>query len=150
MTDGVSCPDCGILVRTYRNPIPTADVIVQVGEGVVLIKRKNPPYGWAIPGGFIDYGESAEAAAIREVREETSLEVTDLRLFGVYSDPNRDPRHHTLTVVFSARAEGNARAGDDAEDIGVFTKGNLPAPLAFDHAKILADFFTACVVCDGL
>jgi ADP-ribose pyrophosphatase YjhB (NUDIX family) len=150
MTDGLVCPQCGFLVKAYRNPIPTADVIIQVGEGVVLIKRKNSPHGWAIPGGFIDYGEPAEAAALREAREETSLDVTDLRLFGVYSAPDRDPRHHTLTVVYAARALGTPRAGDDAADIGIFNRGNLPSPLAFDHGKILADYFSTCVVCDSL
>ena len=87
----------------YLNPIPTTDIIIRVARGIVLIKRKNPPYGWAIPGGFIDYGETAEAAAIREAMEETSLVVKDLELVGVYSDPDRDPRHHTLSVVFTRR-----------------------------------------------
>ncbi len=144
MTDRVPCPHCGAAVRVYRNPIPTADIIIRVGKGIVLIKRKNPPFGWAIPGGFIDYGESAEAAAIREAREETCLDIRDLRLFGVYSDPDRDPRHHTITVVFSAVADGTPKAHDDAADIGVFTRDDLPSPLAFDHGKILDDYFRAC------
>ena len=143
MKEAILCPHCGGEVIRYRNPIPTADVIICVGDGVVLIDRKNPPAGWALPGGFIDYGESAEAAAVREAREETSLDVNDLKLFGVYSDPRRDPRHHTLTVVFTARADGIPRADDDAADVGVFTREDLPSPLAFDHAKILADFFSA-------
>jgi ADP-ribose pyrophosphatase YjhB (NUDIX family) len=117
------------------------DIIIQVGEGVVLIKRRDPPHGWALPGGFIDYGESAESAAVREAREETSLDVTDLEQFGVYSDPNRDPRHHTLTVVFTARAVGVPRASDDAADIGVFTRADLPSPIVFDHARIIEDFY---------
>ncbi len=144
MIDRVRCPHCGAAVRVYRNPIPTVDIIIRVGKGIVLIKRKNPPFGWAIPGGFIDYGESAESAATREAREETCLDITDLQLFGVYSDPDRDPRHHTLTVVFSAVSDGTPKAHDDASDIGVFTRGDLPAPLAFDHAKILDDYFRAC------
>lgn len=126
----------------YRNPFPTADIIIRVNQGIVLIKRKNPPHGWAIPGGFIDYGESAEQAAVREAREETSLDVVDLRQFRVYSDPARDPRFHTLTVVFTARADGVPRAADDAMEIGVFTEEELPSPLVFDHADILSDYFS--------
>jgi len=126
----------------YRNPLPTADVIIRVGNGIVLIKRKNPPHGWALPGGFIDYGESAESAAVREAREETCLEIADLSLFGVYSDPDRDPRHHTITVVFTAQSDGLPVAADDATEIGIFTPDRLPSPLAFDHAKILREFFS--------
>jgi ADP-ribose pyrophosphatase YjhB (NUDIX family) len=137
----LSCPHCGQDVVTYRNPIPTTDIIIMVGERVVLIKRKNPPLGWALPGGFIDYGESAEQAAVREAREETSLEMHDLRLFGVYSAPDRDPRHHTLTVVFTAQADGTPVAGDDAQEVGLFSADDMPSPMAFDHGKILADFF---------
>ena len=141
MEKAMVCPQCGHEVFVYRNPIPAADIIIRIGGGIVLIKRKNPPHGWAIPGGFIDYGESAETAAVREAGEETSLKVTDLTLFGVYSDPDRDPRHHTLGIVFTARADGQPTAADDAAEIGVFTRNTLPSPLAFDHAKILEDFF---------
>ena len=141
MIAGVTCPECGHLVYRYRNPIPTVDIIIEVGTGVVLIKRRNPPHGWAIPGGFIDYGESAEEAAVREAAEETSLNVTELRQFRVYSAPDRDPRHHTLTVVFTARGGGVPRAADDAEEIGVFDRESLPSPMAFDHAEILHDYF---------
>jgi ADP-ribose pyrophosphatase YjhB (NUDIX family) len=143
MKKAITCPQCGHEVSVYRNPLPTTDIIIRVARGIVLINRKNPPYGWAIPGGFIDYGESAEAAAMREAMEETSLKVTDLELVGVYSDPDRDPRHHTLTVVFTGRGEGVPRAADDAVEIGVFTQDALPSPLAFDHAKILTDFFAS-------
>ncbi len=143
MKTDISCPNCGHTVALYRNPIPTADIIIRIGNGIVLIKRRNPPYGWAIPGGFIDYGESAESAALREALEETSLAVIDLKLFGVYSDPERDPRHHTITVVFTAHAQGVPKAADDAEEVGVFTKDGLPTPLAFDHGTILADYFAA-------
>ncbi|OPX17566.1 NUDIX hydrolase [candidate division WOR-3 bacterium 4484_100] len=125
----------------YRNPIPTVDIIIETEKGIVLIKRKNPPPGWAIPGGFIDYGESAEQAAYREAREETGLEVKDLRQFHTYSAPDRDPRHHTISVVFIARAKGEPEAGDDAQDIGIFTRENLPEQIAFDHRKILEDYF---------
>jgi ADP-ribose pyrophosphatase YjhB (NUDIX family) len=141
MENIVKCRQCGHPVTIYRNPFPTTDILIQIGDGIVLIKRKNPPYGWAIPGGFIDYGESAEHAAIREAEEETSIKVTDLKLFNVYSAPDRDPRYHTLSVVFTARGEGEPRAGDDAEEAGVFTQDSLPSPLAFDHADILDDFF---------
>jgi ADP-ribose pyrophosphatase YjhB (NUDIX family) len=141
MKNTISCSKCGNTVSVYRNPIPTADVIIRVDKGIVLIKRKNPPHGWALPGGFIDYGESAEHAAVREAAEETSLQVKDLTLFRVYSDPERDPRHHTLTVVFTARGVGKPAASDDADDLGVFWKENLPQPLAFDHSDILDDYF---------
>jgi ADP-ribose pyrophosphatase YjhB (NUDIX family) len=141
MQKGISCPKCGHIVSVYKNPIPTTDVIIRVDQCIVLIKRKNPPYGWAIPGGFIDYGEAAEHAALREAKEETGLDVEKLELFGVYSAPDRDPRFHTLSVVFTGWAKGVPEAADDAADIGIFDENNLPLPLAFDHAKILADFF---------
>src|SRR4030042_501652 len=95
-------------------------------KGIILIKRKNPPEGWALPGGFVDYGETLESAALRETKEETDLNVKLLRQFHSYSDPERDPRHHTVTIVFIAKAKGNARAGDDARKIGIFTKDILP------------------------
>jgi ADP-ribose pyrophosphatase YjhB (NUDIX family) len=143
MKTTIDCPNCGHPVIHYRNPIPTVDMIIDTGAGIILIKRKNPPFGWAIPGGFIDYGESAEEAARREANEETSVEITDLKLLGVYSDPERDPRHHTISVVFTARAQGDPKAGDDAAELGVFTQANLPSPLAFDHSKILQDYFNS-------
>lgn len=141
MIERIVCPACGHVTERYKNPFPTADIIVETGSGIVLIKRKNPPYGWAIPGGFIDYGESAEDAARREIREETGIEITGLTQFHTYSDPSRDPRFHTLTVVFTAQAESLPRAGDDAAEAGIFTADNLPSPLAFDHGRILADYF---------
>ena len=128
-------------IMRHRNPIPTVDIIIEISDDIVLIKRKNPPYGWAIPGGFIDYGESAEDAARREAEEETGLDIEDLRQFHTYSDPNRDPRHHTISVVFTAKAKGKPQARDDAAGIGAFTKDTLPEPLAFDHAHILQDYF---------
>ncbi|GFK96034.1 Bifunctional NMN adenylyltransferase/Nudix hydrolase [Fundidesulfovibrio magnetotacticus] len=109
---------------------------------MVLIERLNEPHGWALPGGFVDYGESVERAAVREAREETGLDVELTGLLGVYSDPRRDPRQHTLSVVFTALPEDMARlgAGDDAKRAAVFGLDALPAPLCFDHALILEDF----------
>jgi len=142
MTEGISCPKCGSLVYRYRNPIPTVDIIIELdGGGIILIKRAKEPFGWAIPGGFVDYGESLEDAARREAREETSLQVELLGQFGAYSAPDRDPRHHTISVVFLARARGKPEAKDDALEVGVFTREDLPSSLAFDHAQILADYF---------
>ncbi|NPA15589.1 MAG: NUDIX hydrolase [Deferribacteres bacterium] len=137
----IRCPECGYEIEVYKNPIPTVDVIIETPKGIVLIKRKNPPYGWALPGGFVDYGETLEEAAVREAKEETGLDVELIRQFHAYSDPNRDPRQHTITVVFIAKAEGTPVAGDDAKEVGVFTRENLPRPLAFDHGKILEDYF---------
>ncbi len=128
----------------FRNPFPTADIIIEIdGAGIVLIKRKNPPHGWAIPGGFVDYGESVEAAAVREAKEETSLDVELTRLLGVYSDPDRDPRFHTVSTVFVARASGTPIGQDDAAEARVFTRDNLPDDIAFDHRSILDDYFSS-------
>lgn len=124
------------------NPFPTADLIIEYNRGIVLIKRKNPPEGWALPGGFVEYGESIEAAAVREAKEETGLDVELLRQFHAYSDPKRDPRHHTITIVFLAKAKGNAVAGDDAKEIGVFSKDTLPEQIAFDHRDIINDYYS--------
>ncbi len=136
-----SCPNCGYITEEYMNPKPTVDILVDYGGKALLIRRKNPPYGWAIPGGYIDYGESAEDAAIREIREEAGIEVTGLAQFHTYSNPGRDPRHHTITLVFTAESADTPRAGDDAEAYGLFGEHELPSPLVFDHAKVLADYF---------
>jgi ADP-ribose pyrophosphatase YjhB (NUDIX family) len=117
------------------------DLVIEVHGGIVLIRRGNPPYGWALPGGFVDYGESLEEAAVREAGEETGLEVSLTGQLGAYSDPDRDPRQHTITVVFTAKAQGEPRAGDDASGVGIFTRETLPRELAFDHARILRDYF---------
>ena len=143
MKEQLLCPHCGKGVTTYRNPLPTVDVVIELARGIVLIKRKNPPFGWALPGGFVDYGESLEAAAIREAREETSLDVRLVSQLGAYSDPHRDPRHHTISVVFIAKADGQPRAADDAAEIGVFDREAVPETVAFDHVKILQDYFGA-------
>ncbi len=143
MIQHLKCPKCGHEFDIYKNPVPTADIIIEVEgtEGIVLIERKNPPYGWAIPGGFVDYGESLEETAVREAKEETGLDVTLVTQLHTYSDPKRDPRHHTITTVFIARAKGTPKGGDDARRAKVFTKDNLPSPLAFDHERILKDYF---------
>jgi ADP-ribose pyrophosphatase YjhB (NUDIX family) len=125
----------------HRNPLPTVDILIEVTGGIVLVERKNPPFGWAIPGGFVDYGESVEDCAVREAHEETGLKVRLKDLLYVYSRPDRDPRHHTLTTVFIATADGLPVVADDAKAAGVFSARTLPAPLAFDHAEILADYF---------
>lgn len=134
-----NCPNCGKPVQVYRNPFPTVDTVVFRRGRVLLIRRRNPPEGWALPGGFVDYGESAEAAAARELREETGLEVVTLRLVGVYSAPGRDPRFHTLTVVYLAEATGDVQAGDDAADARWFSLAALPDEIAFDHRQIIED-----------
>ena len=128
----------------YRNPVPTVDVIVHRPDDerqILLVERKNPPPGWALPGGFLDYGEFASDGAIREVREETGLDVSSrlYRLFHAYSDPTRDPRQHTLTLVFLADSADTPTASDDAADARFYSLDALP-PLAFDHAQILADY----------
>lgn len=128
-------------VKEYRNPLLTVDILIETEDGgVVLIERKNPPAGWAIPGGFVDYGESLEAAAAREALEETGLAVRNLEQFRAYSDPARDPRHHTVSMVFTAKASGKPVAGDDAGRAQVFSLDALPESLAFDHARILSDY----------
>jgi 8-oxo-dGTP diphosphatase len=125
----------------YRNPLLTVDIIIEIDNKIVLIQRANPPYGWALPGGFVDYGESLESSAIREAREETSLEVTIQEQFHTYSDPDRDPRHHTVTTVFIGKGIGNLKPADDAKHAGVFSENDLPEPIVFDHRKIIGDYF---------
>lgn len=128
--------------KVYKNPLPAVDIIIELeGRGIVLIERKNPPYGWAIPGGFVDAGETLEEAAVREAVEETSLKVRLKCQLHAYSDPGRDPRHHTISVVFVATAQGEPEAGDDAGNAAIFTEENLPENIAFDHALILRDYF---------
>ncbi|MCS7180432.1 MAG: NUDIX hydrolase, partial [bacterium] len=108
---------------------------------IVLIERKNYPFGWAIPGGFVEYGESCEETAIREAKEETGLDVEDLKQFKTYSRPGRDPRFHTISTVFIAKGKGNLKSGDDAKNASIFNRENLPKYMAFDHKKILIDYY---------
>ena len=130
------------MAEKYRNPLLTTDIIIEVSDrGIVLIERKNPPHGWALPGGFVDYGESLEKAALREAKEETSLDVVLTEQFYTYSDPRRDPRHHSVSTVFIATAEGEPRGADDAKVARLFQEEGLPTPLVFDHAQILRDYF---------
>ncbi len=129
----------------YRNPAPTVDIIIELidlpARPIVLIERKNEPFGWAIPGGFVDYGESIETAAIREASEEVSLQVELVEQFYVYSDPARDPRQHTLAIAFIATAKGKPVAADDANNLGVFNQWDLPSNLCFDHDRIMQDYW---------
>ncbi len=125
-------------------PPVAADAIIELvdrpGRPIVLIERKYPPPGYAIPGGFMDVGETVEQAAVREALEETGLHVRLTALLGVYSDPARDPRGQTVSVVYVAEAEGEPEARDDARALDIYHPDALPAPLAFDHARILADY----------
>ncbi|MDJ0597413.1 MAG: NUDIX hydrolase [Crocosphaera sp.] len=129
---------------TFRNPVPTVDIIIELidqpNRPIILIERKNIPYGWALPGGFVDYGETVENAAYREAKEEVNLSVNLIEQFQVYSNPNRDQRKHTISLVFIATATGQPQAADDAKNVRVFDLWELPKNLCFDHDKILADY----------
>lgn len=124
-----------------KKPLLTVDIIIEYNSGIVLIKRINPPYGWAIPGGFVDYNESLETAALREAKEETNLNLSDLKQFHAYSDPKRDPRGHTVSNVFTAVGAGQLSAGSDAGKAEVFQEKELPKDIVFDHRKIIEDYF---------
>ena len=126
-----------------ESPRLTVDLIIQMkgdAHQIVLVRRRNPPAGWALPGGFVDYGETVENAAAREALEETSLRVKQLRQFHVYSEPQRDPRGHTVSVVFIAAAEADPVGGDDAAEAQVFSVDALPQEIAFDHRQIIQDY----------
>ena len=128
----------------YQNPVPAVDLIIEIeGKGLVLIERRNPPPGWALPGGFVEVGESLEQAAIREAKEETCLDVELLGQFHTYSDPHRDPRMHCISTVFVAKATGTPKAEDDAKSCALYPKDQLPDILAFDHRKILDDYLNS-------
>lgn len=124
-------------------PRLTCDVIISMDDDVrriVLVRRRFPPPGWALPGGFVDTGETVEQAAAREALEETGLVVEDLTQFHVYSDPSRDPRGHTVSTVFTAHAVGHPRGGDDAAEARAFSPDEFPDKIAFDHRAILDDY----------
>ena len=124
-------------------PYVTVDVLIERPEGLVVIERSNPPYGLALPGGFVDYGESLETAARREAKEETHLDLVDLRQMHTFSDPSRDPRFHTVTTVFIARGEGVAQSGDDAQGLKIIPYAELLAQTyAFDHKNIIEEYLT--------
>ena len=140
MKKSLICPNCKTAVKEYRNPIPTVDIIITMNEAIVLIERRNEPFGWALPGGFVDYGETLEEAAVREAKEETGLELENLQQLGAYSDPGRDPRQHNISVVFTAEGAGRLKAGDDAANAKLFALDAIPESLCFDHSKVIADF----------
>ncbi|MEA2102462.1 MAG: NUDIX hydrolase [Thermodesulfobacteriota bacterium] len=148
----ILCPECGHEIYLYHNPVPTVDMIIEYifgqdrdgrdRHGIVLVYRRNTPHGWALPGGFVDYGETLETAATREAKEETGLDLKGLQQFHCYSDPSRDPRSHTITTVFTATGTGVLRAGDDAKQAKVFDVTALPDNMVFDHAAIIRDYAT--------
>jgi 8-oxo-dGTP diphosphatase len=129
---------------THKNPIPTVDLIIEMIDRpyrpIILIERLNPPYGWALPGGYMDYGESLETSAQREAEEETGLHVKLVEQFQAYSDPNRDPRQHTISIVFLAHAKGDPNPGDDAKNLKLFELWQIPDNLCFDHDRIIRDY----------
>ncbi len=145
MKTNIACPHCGLFIPMYKNPAPTTDVIIydphNKERGIVLIERMNPPHGFALPGGFVDEGESVEHAAVREMLEETKLKIKLEGLLGVYSHPKRDPRSHTLSIVFVGKAlnADELCAGDDAKNAAFYPLDALP-PLVFDHMHIVEDY----------
>lgn len=144
MGERLLCPHCQTPLDAWKQPHLAADVVIEDAAGsVLLIRRRNPPHGWAIPGGFVDYGETLEEAARREMQEETGLDVVLIGQFHTYSDPARDPRHHTVTIVFHGRRRDEGQepcAGDDALEARFFRLDALPELLVFDHPRVLDDF----------
>jgi 8-oxo-dGTP diphosphatase len=141
MKKEIKCQKCGAIVETFKNPIPTVDIIIRYQEKLVLIKRGEPPFGLALPGGYVDYGETLESAAMREAKEETGLDLHNLKQFRAYSDPSRDIRQHNISVVFHADGTGNPKAGSDAKEIILISSEEIEnLEFAFDHKKILRDY----------
>jgi O-acetyl-ADP-ribose deacetylase (regulator of RNase III)/ADP-ribose pyrophosphatase YjhB (NUDIX family) len=130
-----------VTTKLSGGPYVTVDAIIELPDGIVIIKRSNPPFGWALPGGFVDYGESLEDAVKREAKEETNLDLTEIKQFHTYSNPQRDPRFHTVGTVFIAKAKGKPKAGDDAASLKVIKPSEVgKLDFAFDHKKILQDY----------
>lgn len=128
------------LEQTRKHPLPTVDIIIRIDDKIIVVERKYPPYGWALPGGFVDYGESVEDAAVREAKEETSLDLEELEQFKVFSDPARDPRGHAITTAFVARGTGRPKAADDAKNLALVDPRNIDKPMVFDHQKIIDEY----------
>ena len=126
--------------KINEGPFITVDGIIEYKGGIVLIERSNPPLGWALPGGFVDYGESVEAAVVREVKEETNLDFINYKQFKVCSDPDRDPRFHTVSVVFIGQGKGELKADSDAKDAKVYKLDPLPERIAFDHREVIQEY----------
>ncbi len=130
-----------VTTKLSAGPFVTVDAIIELPEGIVIIQRSNPPFGWALPGGFVDYGESLEDAVKREAKEETNLDLTEVKQFHTYSDPRRDPRFHTVGTVFVAKGKGSPKAGDDAAGLKIIKLSQVEKlDFAFDHKKILEDY----------
>ena len=134
-----TCAQCGTVIKTWQRPAVTVDMLILLDSRLVLVSRRNEPLGWALPGGYVDYGERLESAARREAMEETRLTLLDLEQFHTYSDPDRDARQHSVSTVFLARAEGTPVAGDDAAEVRLFDLADVPHPLAFDHSRMVRD-----------
>jgi len=133
-----------------KTPKLTVDAIVDYQGKILLIKRKNPPHGWALPGGFVDVGEAVETAVQRELKEEANIDLKNLKQFHVYSDPKRDPRFHTISVIFTANSDVEPKAGDDAADVKLYGKADIfeliqSEEICFDHGQILTDYFHSII-----
>ncbi|NQS97993.1 MAG: NUDIX hydrolase [candidate division Zixibacteria bacterium] len=141
MKKQIKCPHCSAIVETYKNPIPTVDIIIRYNGKFVLIKRGEPPYGLALPGGYVEYGETLETAAAREAYEETGLELENIQQFKAYSDPNRDARQHNISIVFHADGLGTPQVGSDAREVILIAPDEIDKlELAFDHKIILTEY----------